>query len=260
MAVALNEMNAFIQELEMLRSGLEDRMNEQGPGNSLVERHFIKELQGLKHDTAQDIRSGKVGTFSFGDRSIPPERRFQVVTMLKALVYPETKVCDHVASRIPQIPDLDLKARASQQVIDEVKHARVLREMLTRWGADPQEMYLNPLPEIEDVFQYGGGVDTVEEFFTANFMCEGLFLPSHLQVMNDLDPEAFAEYIEATLADEGSHVALARDVILRYATTPGARGPSPRRPKEVTALFTRGLRARVAKLTPGGADPAPLVA
>lgn len=259
MAVATNEMNAFIQELEMLRNGLEEQMN-QTPGASLVERQFIKDLQGLKHETAHDIRSGKYGTFHFGDRSIPPEKRFQVVTMLKALVYPETKVCDHVASRIPQLPDLDLKARASQQVIDEVKHARVLREMLTRWGEDPQEMYLEPLPEIEDVFAYVGSVETVEEFFTANFMCEGLFLPSHLQVMSELDPDAFGEYIESTVADEGSHVALARDVILRYATTPEARERCRRVAAEVTELFVRGLQAKVKKLNSEGTEPAPLIA
>lgn len=258
MAVASKEMTAFIQELEMLRTGLEEQMNKE-PYGSLVERQFIRELQDIKHDAAHDIKDGKYGTFYFGDRSIPPEKRVQVVTMLKALVYPETKVCDHVASRIPQIPDLDLKARASQQVIDEVKHARVLREMLTRWGQDPEEMYLNPLPEIEDVFTYVGSVETVEEFFTANFLCEGLFLPSHLQVMNELDPEAFSEYIEATLADEGSHVALARDVILRYATTPEARERCRRVASEVTDLFIRGFKAKVKKLS-GVEGPAPLVA
>lgn len=224
MAVAKNEMTAFIQELEMLRNGLEEKVN-QTPGGSLVERQFIKELQGLK-----------------------------------ALVYPETKVCDHVASRIPQLPNLDLKARASQQVIDEVKHARVLREMLSRWGEDPQEMYLDPLPGIEDVFNYVGSVETVEEFFTANFMCEGLFLPSHLQVMSELDPDAFGEYIEATVADEGSHVALARDVILRYANTPEARARCRRVAEEVTELFIRGLRAKMKKLNAEDDEPAPLVA
>lgn len=244
MAVAAKEITKFVHELANIRNDLEDRLVE-GKTVPPIQQQFIRELRLMKQAAAQDIRSGKFGTLTFGDVTVPPEKRLRVVTMLKVLVYPETKVGEYVASRIPQIPDLDLKARASQQVIDEIKHARVLRNMLERWGEDPDEMCINPLPEIERVFDYVSNLETVEEFFTANFLCEGLFVPSHLQVMSDLDPDAFAEYIEATLADEASHVALARDVIERYATTPEIQERCRQVAVTVTELFIEGFQSKV---------------
>jgi len=248
MAVSTKQIDSFVNELAHLRQNLEQEL---GTSNeeSLIEKKFVQELQAKRAKVARDIRNGKYGEFDFGDVAVPPERRLQVVTMLKVLVYPEIMVSEMVASRIPQLPDLDLKARASQQVIDELKHARVLRETLKRWGEDPDELYLAPPAEIEAVFDYVSSLETPEEFFTANFMCEGLFLPSHLQVMYDLDRDAFAEYIDATMADEAKHVALARDVILRYVTDEETKERCRRVAKKVTELFVAGFKAKIQVMT-----------
>ena len=234
-------VEAFVEELEEYKKNVEAKL-------TLVPKELLQDLQSMKDATARDIRNGKYGSFSFGDVSVPPEMRQQVVTMLKVLVFPELSVADQVAQRIPQLTDLDFKARASQQIIDELSHARVLRELLQSWNEDPDEMYQKPLPEIEAVFKYVGGLETPVEFFTANFMCEGLFLPSHLNVMAELDPVAFATYINATLADEARHIALARDVITRYATTPEVQQRCRKVAEEVTALFVEGFQAKVEKL------------
>jgi len=247
MAASSREVEAFVQELQVMKESVEATLNN-GRHLTLVPKEFLEDLQAMKESTARDIKDGKYGHFSFGDTSIPPELRHQVVTMLKVLIYPELSVADQVARRIPQITDLDLKARASQQIIDELGHARVLRDSLSSWGENPDEMLDNPLPEIESVFEYVGSLETPVEFFTANFMCEGLFLPSHLQVMADLDPNAFRNYIDATLADEASHIALARDVILRYATTPEIQDRCRTVAKKVTELFVRGFQAKVHKM------------
>lgn len=234
-------VEAFVEELEEFKKSVEAKL-------TLVPKDLLEDLQSMKDATARDIRNGKYGSFSFGDVSVPPEMRQQVVNMLKILVFPELSVADQVAQRIPQLTDLDFKARASQQVIDELSHARVLRELLQSWNEDPDEMYQNPLPEIEAVFKYVGSLETPVEFFTANFMCEGLFLPSHLNVMAELDPEAFATYIQATLADEAKHIALARDVVMRYATTFEVQQRCRKVAEEVTALFVEGFQAKVEKL------------
>ncbi|HET9532690.1 MAG TPA: ferritin-like domain-containing protein [Blastocatellia bacterium] len=234
-------VEAFVEELEEFKKNVEAKL-------TLVPKELLEDLQSLKDATARDIRSGKYGSFSFGDVSVPPEMRQQVVSMLKVLVFPELSVADQVAQRIPQLTDLDFKARASQQIIDELSHARVLRELLQSWNEDPDEMYQNPLPEIEAVFKYVGSLETPVEYFTANFMCEGLFLPSHLNVMAELDPDAFAPYIQATLADEARHIALARDVITRYATTFEVQQRCRKVAEEVTALFVEGFQAKVEKL------------
>lgn len=244
MATTRTEAAVLIQELEQTRAALEQTLHD-GETVSMVQAQFVQELQALKNAVSADIRRGTYGTFDFGDVSLPPEKRSQVVSMLKVLVYPEVRVSEEVARRIPLIPDLDLKARASQQVIDELRHARVLRTTLARWGEDPDDLYTLPLPEIKAVFDFVSSLETVEEFFTANFLCEGLFLPSHLQAMADSDPDAFGEYIDATLADEARHVALARDVIERYATTEASHAACRRVAHAVTKLFLNGFRAKV---------------
>lgn len=248
MALSTTEINTFINEIAQLRKDLEVELGA-SEENFQGEKKFVQELQTKRAKVARDIRNGKYGEFQFGDVAVPPERRREVVTMLKILVYPEIKVSEMVASRIPQLPDLDFKARASQQVIDELKHARVLRNMLESWGEEPDELYHNPPLEIQNVFDYVSSLETPEEFFTANFMCEGLFLPSHLQVMYDLDREAFGEYIEATMADEAKHVALARDVIMRYATTPESQERCRRVAQKVTELFIAGFKAKIQVMT-----------
>lgn len=250
MATTQTGATVLIQELEQGRATLEKHLHD-GETVSLAQARFVRELQALKNAVAADIRNGKYGTFEFGDVNLPPEKRMQVVSMLKVLVYPEVRVSEEVARRIPLIPDLDLKARASQQVIDELRHARVLRTTLERWGENPDELYTLPLPEIQAVFDFVSSLETVEEFFTANFLCEGLLLPSHLQVMAESDPDAFGEYIKATLADEARHVALARDVIQRYATTESSQARCRRVAETVTQLFINGFRAKVQMLMAG---------
>jgi hypothetical protein len=183
MHVAMREAEVLVQELEHMKDDLQEKLHPVGSP-----KQFVADLQAMKEKAARQIRQGHLGTFHFGDVSLPPEKRHQVTTMLKLLVYPETRVGDQVARRLVQLPDLDLKSRASQQVIDEIGHARVLRDMLQRWGEDPDQLCNQPLPEIEAVFDYVDRLETAVEYFTANFMCEGLFLPSHLHAMAELDP------------------------------------------------------------------------
>jgi hypothetical protein len=245
MSVAI-EAEALVQELEQWKDDLQEKLHPASAPTGA--KQFVADLQAMKEKAARQIRQGKLGKFHFGDVTLPPEQRRQVTTMLKLLVYPETRVGDQVARRLVQLPDLDLKARASQQVIDEIGHAQVLREMLERWGEDARELEQKPLPEIEAVFDYVEELETPVEYFTANFMCEGLFLPSHLHAMAELDPRAFQEYIDATLGDEAQHIALARDVILRYATTAEIQQRCREVARKVTSLFLQGFVAKVQSL------------
>ena len=247
MSVVMSEAEVLVQELEHLKDDLQEKLHP-ASGPAVGPRQFVADLQAMKEKAARQIRAGKLGTFHFGDVSLPPEKRSQVTTMLKLLVYPETRVGDQVARRLVQLPDLDLKARASQQVIDEIGHAQVLRDMLQRWGEDADALCNRPLPEIEAVFDYVEQLETPVEYFTANFMCEGLFLPSHLHAMAELDPRAFQEYIDATLGDEATHIALARDVVLRYATTAAIQQRCREVAKKVTELFLQGFVAKVQTL------------
>ena len=73
-------VEAFVEELEEFKKNVEAKL-------TLVPKELLEDLQSMKDATARDIRSGKYGSFSFGDVSVPPEMRQQVVSMLKVLVF-----------------------------------------------------------------------------------------------------------------------------------------------------------------------------
>lgn len=186
---------------------------------TLSPQQFVAELESLKDAALADFSSGQFGRLSFGDPAQPPERRPEVIAMLKAMVYPERIASDILSRRIPSIPDLDIKGRVAEQVAEELEHLDILRRMLTEWGEDPDEKWHDPLPELVNVFAYVNGLETLAEFFTANFIGESLLLSANLRVMRAVAPEAFATYLDVSIPDEAKHIQLNREAIARYATT-----------------------------------------
>src|SRR4029077_1779552 len=143
----------------------------------------------------------------------------EVVTILKLLMYPERRVGDVLANRLSVIPHPDLKLRVANQIFEEIHHARLLRQMLAQWGHDPDEHWVQPMPELVQIFDYIETLETLSEFFSTFLIGEGLFLTTYLEDMQVNDPQAFSPYLEAAAADEASHIQLARDALVRYATT-----------------------------------------
>lgn len=212
---------------------------------TLTPQEFVAEIEALKDAALEDFRSGQFGRLSFGDPAQPPERRPEVVAMLKAMVYPERIASDILSRRIPAIPDLDIKGRVAEQVAEELEHLDILRRMLAAWGEDPDEKWHDPLPELVAVFNYVDGLETLAEFFTANFIGESLLLSANLRVMRAVAPEAFATYLDVSIPDEAKHVQLNREAIARYAITGELQARARTVARRLLDSFVAGYKAKL---------------
>jgi hypothetical protein len=212
---------------------------------TLSPQEFVAELEALKDAALDDFRSGQFGHLSFGDSTAPPERRPEVIAMLKAMVYPERIASDILSRRIPFIPDLDIKGRVAEQVAEELEHLDILRRMLAGWGEDPDEKWHDPLPELVNVFAYVDSLETLAEFFTANFIGESLLLSANLRVMRSVAPEAFAIYLDVSIPDEAKHVQLNREAIARYATTGELQARARTVARRLLDSFVAGYKAKL---------------
>ena len=221
-------------------------MSDQAPKTP---RQFLAEIELLKDDALNNFASGEYGRLSFGDTSKPPQERPEIIALLKAMVYPERIAGDILARRIPSIPDLDIKERVAEQAAEEFVHLQIIREMLTEWGEDPDEMWHKPLPELVEVFRYVNQLETLAEFFTANFIGESLLLSANLGVMRALAPDVFARYLDVSIPDEAKHIQINRDAIVRYATTTQLQAKARDVAQRLLKSFVAGYKAKLRLMT-----------
>jgi hypothetical protein len=209
---------------------------------------FAMELDSMRQEMLDHVRSGQFGRLTFGDPSIPPAQRPEVAAILKMLMYPERRVADVLAKRLSDISDLDMKERVAEQMLEEINHTQLLRRMLTQWGHDGDVPWTQPMPELVEIFDYIETLETLAEFFSTFLIGEGLFLSTYLDDMQLKDPKAFSPYLEAALADEPNHIQLASDGVTRYATTAELQAKTRKSAKHLLEMFLGGYQARVNQL------------
>lgn len=217
-------------------------------GNELEAKHpkvFLNEVEFMKDKALGEFADGKFGRLELGDKLLRPQDRPEVIALLKAMVYPERIAADILARRIPLVSDWDIKERLAEQTAEELEHLGILRSMLTEWGQDPDEMWHNPLPELVKVFEYVDKLQTLAEFFTANFIGESLLLSANLKVMRAVAPEAFSTYLDVSIPDEAKHIQLNRDAIVRYATTADLQERARLVAKRLLSSFVEGYKAKL---------------
>ncbi|HEU4712569.1 MAG TPA: ferritin-like domain-containing protein [Pyrinomonadaceae bacterium] len=215
------------------------------PDERLAPEQLVSELEIIRDDTLAATRSGLYGRLTFGDKSKPPGARREVVAVLQMLLYPERRVPDVLARRFESIPDFDLKERTAHQIREEIEHAQLIQKMLEQWGMDGEKGWREPIPELVKIFDYIESLETLSEFFSTFLMGEGLFLSTYLDDMQRADPDAFSPYLAAALADEPGHIALARDALLRYASTPKIQARTRDSAQRLLAMFLGGYQARI---------------
>jgi DNA-binding phage protein len=209
---------------------------------------FVRELEAMRRRTQQRVRSEHPGRLHFGDPQMPPSERPEVAMMLKLLQYPEQRVPDVLAARLPAIPDVDIRDGVAIQILEEITHAQLLRDMLKGWGHDPDEGWSHPVAELVHIFDYIESLTTLAEFFSTFLIGEGLFLSTYLEDMRAADPNAFSPYLEAALADEPGHITLARGAVRRYATTAEVQEKTRASAETLLRMFLGGYQARVARM------------
>jgi len=182
---------------------------------------FVEEIKGIRDQAFKDISAGKYGTLSFLETAeAGPKKPPEIVFLMQLGVYPEFRETQILARQLQRLDDIDLVFRVGKQIADEAKHAKVLIDQLKAWDVDPFAFWHEPIYQWSAAFDYMDKLATpVEYLAAANFVGEGLFVPTILIPITKHDPENFRVYTEHILPDEPYHITLGRDVILKYCTT-----------------------------------------
>ncbi len=220
---------------------------------------FLHELEEIRAAAGRAILAGRFGRPPLeGIGNVEAEKRPEIIFLLQLGVYPEWRESYLLARQLQRIDNVGLLRRVGQQIADETKHAAVLCEQLTKWGADPKRFYLEPIYEWSASFDYMDKlVDPVEYFATSNFIGEGLFLPTLLAPMAKYDRETFAVYVEQILPDEPFHVRLGRDFIFHYCRDGQTQARVRKHAMVVAKQYCLGYEAavRFATRAAAGSDP-----
>ena len=183
---------------------------------------FLAEMEAIRESAIEDIASGNRGRPPFGINPDASEasKRPEVIFFVQLGVYPEWREVHFLSRQIQRVDDANLMCRIAEQIHDEARHTKVLRDQLTVWGADPDRFWTEPIFQWSAAFDYMDKLTSPVEYFAcSNFIGEGLFLPTIMKPMAKYDKETFNVYVEHIMPDEPRHIAIGRDVIAKYCTT-----------------------------------------
>jgi len=129
-----------------------------------------------------------------------------VLRRLQFGVVMERKAAEVTAPWVGKIPDIDLQQPMSEYVVNELKHASILRkrigELKELWDFHAS---LGSLCELIASVQFGH-----EEFFPRTSK-------SFIERVTPVDPQTAAIYRDTLLADEEGHEWIAPEILTRYA-------------------------------------------
>jgi len=223
---------------------------------------FLDEIEGMRDQAVRDIFDGRYGRPPFGSGPTTEARlRPEVIFLMQLGLYPEWRESHFLARQLQRLDDIQLVYRVGKQIADETKHAKVLHDQLSLWGADPVAFWEQPIYQWSAAFDYMDKLSHPAEYFAcSNFVGEGLFLPTIMAPMQKYEKEAFAVYIEHIIPDEHSHVLIGRDVILKYCHTFEMQSRVRNAASRLVKLYCIGYEAamKFAWAAKQGLDPAVL--
>jgi hypothetical protein len=90
-------------------------------------------------------------------RSYGAEKPLTPAVVLRRLqfgVVMERRAGEVTAKWVGQIPDLALQHSMSEYVVNELKHASILRKRIAELRGDPDALWNDPLPELKELWDY----------------------------------------------------------------------------------------------------------
>jgi hypothetical protein len=158
-------------------------------------------------------------------RSYGAEKPLTTAVVLRRLqfgVVMERKAAEVTAPWVGRIPDLDLQQPMSEYVVNELKHASILRGRIQELGGDPDTLWNNPLQELKDLWDFHASLGSLCELIASVQFGHEEFFPrtskSFIERVAAIDPTTASLYRDTLLADEESHEWIAPEILTRYAT------------------------------------------
>ena len=183
-------------------------------------------------------------------KSYGAEKPLSPAVILRRLqfgVVMERKAAEVTAPWVGKIPDLDLQQPMSEYVVNELKHASILRQRITELDGDPDALWNQPLKELKELWEFHASLGTLCELIASVQFGHEEFFPrtskSFIERVLPIDPQTASIYRDTLLADEEGHEWIAPEILSRYATDAATQQKCLDALRQGCELFGRAIQS-----------------
>ena len=185
--------------------------------NTLTPDEFLKQLIATREAFWEQMNAER--------RSYGAEKPLSPAVVLRRLqfgVVMERKAAEVTAPWVGKIPDIDLQQPMSEYVVNELKHASILRQRITELNGDPDALWNQPLKELKELWDFHASLGSLCELIASVQFGHEEFFPrtskSFIERVAPIDSKTAAIYRDTLLADEEGHEWIAPEILTRYAS------------------------------------------
>ncbi len=184
--------------------------------NALKPVDFLQQLVSVREGFWEKMNAER--------RSYGAEKPLTPPVVLRRLqfgVVMERKAAEVTAPWVGKIPDIDLQQPMSEYVVNELKHASILRKRIQELNGDPDALWNHPLEELRQLWDFHASLGSLCELIASVQFGHEEFFPrtskSFIERVAPLDPATASIYRDTLLADEEGHEWIAPEILTRYA-------------------------------------------
>ena len=185
--------------------------------DTLTPDEFLKQLIATREAFWEQMNAER--------KSYGAEKPLSPAVVLRRLqfgVVMERKAAEVTAPWVGKIPDIDLQQRMSEYVVNELKHASILRQRITELNGDPDALWNQPLKELKELWDFHASLGSLCELIASVQFGHEEFFPrtskSFIERVAPIDSKTAAIYRDTLLADEEGHEWIAPEILRRYAS------------------------------------------
>ena len=185
--------------------------------DTLTPDEFLKQLIATREAFWEQMNAER--------KSYGAEKPLSPAVVLRRLqfgVVMERKAAEVTAPWVGKIPDIDLQQPMSEYVVNELKHASILRQRITELNGDPDALWNQPLKELKELWDFHASLGSLCELIASVQFGHEEFFPrtskSFIERVASIDPQTAAIYRDTLLADEEGHEWIAPEILRRYAS------------------------------------------
>lgn len=209
---------------------------------ALKQEEFLQQLVSVREEFWEKMNAER--------KSYGAEKPLVPAVVLRRLqfgVVMERKAAEVTAPWVGKIPDLDLQQPMSEYVVNELKHASILRKRISELNGDPDELWNNPLPELRELWDFHAHLGSLCELIASVQFGHEEFFPrtskSFIERVSQIDPKTAAIYRDTLLADEEGHEWIAPEILRRYGTDGAMQQKCLAALKQGCDLFGRAIQS-----------------
>jgi rubrerythrin len=185
--------------------------------DTLTPDEFLKQLIATREAFWEQMNAER--------KSYGAEKPLSPAVVLRRLqfgVVMERKAAEVTAPWVGKIPDIDLQQPMSEYVVNELKHASILRQRITELNGDPDALWNQPMKELKDLWDFHASLGSLCELIASVQFGHEEFFPrtskSFIERVAPIDSKTAAIYRDTLLADEEGHEWIAPEILTRYAS------------------------------------------